>query len=432
MPNTLGKNFPLKITGYTFLFLLFYLILPIYFVEFSRPHRLIPLFSFYLVNSIIIVILLRKNSSKSYSLDSLIQEIQEKINLLIVEYLKTQRNNIALDEKRKRYASLENLVEDINQSLDLDTVADIFAVKVFSLVGKNQGVCVLYLVDNQTQRLALFKSRKEDPGLVIKSKEGDIFDFWVLRHASPLLIEDSKNDFRFDLEKLKIQDGRLISSLVSAPFISENKFLGSIRLDNRQTHFFTQDDLRFLVTMSDLGALSLENSELFQKTQDLAIHDTLTSLYTKGYFNERLKDELKRCQGQSLPLSMLMLDIDLFKNYNDQFGHTAGDIVLKQISSLMRDALANFNAMISRFGGEEFCCAITGMDKNNAYAIAESLRERIEKRKIILRRSESHVTVSIGIASFPLDATNEDELIQHSDKALYKAKQKGRNQVCSI
>ncbi len=432
MPNTLGKFFPLKITGYTLLFLSLYLILPVYLAEFCRPNRLIPLFSFYLINCIIVTGLLRKNSSKSYSLDSLIQEIREKINLLTVDYLKAQENSIALNEKRQRYDSLKNLLENINQSLDLDTVADAFVVKVFSLVGKNKGVCVLYLVDNQTQRLSLFKARKEDPGLVIKSKEGDIFDFWVLRHASPLLVEDIKNDFRFDLEKLKSQDARAISSLINAPFISENKFLGSIRLDNPESHFFTQDDLRFLVAMSDLGALALENSELFQRTQDLAIHDALTALYTKGYFAERLKDEFKRCHRQSLPLSMLMLDIDLFKNYNDQFGHTAGDIVLREISSIIRDALSNFNAIISRFGGEEFCCVITGMDKNSAYSVAEALRERIEKQKIILRRSESHVTVSIGIANFPQDAADEDELIQRSDKALYKAKQKGRNQVCCI
>ena len=432
MPNTLGKFFPLKITGYTLLFLFLYLILPVYLAEFCRANRLILLFSFYLVNCIILICLFRKNSSKSYALDSLIQEVCEKINLLTVDYLKAQGNSIALNEKRQRYDSLKNLLENINQSLDLATVADTFAIKVFSLVGKNKGVCVLYLVDNQTQRLSLFKARKEDPELVIKSKEGDIFDFWVLRHAGPLLVEDIRNDFRFDLEKLKSQDTRAISSLISAPFISENKFLGSIRLDNRQTHFFTQDDLRFLVAMSDLGALALENSELFQKTQDLAIHDALTSLYTKGYFSERLKDEFKRCLRQSLPLSMLMLDIDLFKNYNDRFGHTAGDIVLREISSIIRDALSNFNAILSRFGGEEFCCVITGMDKKTAYSVAEALRERIEKQKIILRRSESHVSVSIGIANFPQDAADEDELIQRSDKALYKAKQKGRNQVCCI
>ncbi len=349
-----------------------------------------------------------------------------------VEYLKETESNLALKEKSKRYNSLKNVLERINQSLDLDEVADNFAEEVFSLIGSKDEVCVLYLVDNQTQKLSLFKTKKDDPNLVVKSKEGNILDLWVLRHATPLLIEDIKNDFRFDLEKLRLQDSRPVASLISAPFVSENKFLGLIKLDSKEARSYTQDDLRFLVSMSDLGALAIENSELYQKTQDLAIHDALTSLYTKGYFGERLKEEFKRCSRQAIPLSALMLDIDLFKNYNDKFGHTAGDIVLKEISRIVKDALNNFNAIISRFGGEEFCVVITGMDKNSACAIADSLRERIEKEKIYLRRIESHITVSIGVANFPSDSVDGDELIERADKALYKAKQKGRNRVCCI
>ncbi|MCX5695303.1 MAG: sensor domain-containing diguanylate cyclase [Candidatus Omnitrophica bacterium] len=432
MPNPSGKVLPLKITGYIISLLLFYFILPIYLLKFCATPRFVSLGLFYLSNLIIIYCLYRKNSARNYSFDSLIQDVQERFNLLRVEYAKERQNNAALKEKNRRYQSLKSVLEKINQDLDLDNVADTLAAEVFSLIGDNKGLCLLYLVDNQTQKLNLFKAKKDDPTLVVKSKEGDIFDHWVLRHAGPLLIEDIKNDFRFDLEKLKTQDSRPISSLISAPFISENKFLGLIRLDNKSTHSYSQDDLRFLASISDLGALALENSELYQKTQDLAIHDALTSLYTKGYFAQRLREEFKRCTRQVMPLSMLMLDIDLFKNYNDQFGHTAGDIVLKEISRIIRESLSNFNAMISRFGGEEFCAVITGMDKNSACSFADSLRADIEKEKIILRRVESHVTVSIGVASFPVDATDEDELIQRTDKALYKAKQKGRNRVCCI
>ena len=201
-------------------------------------------------------------------------------------------------------------------------------------------------------------------------------------------------------------------------------------MDNEAKHFYSQDDLRFLVSISDLGAVALENSELFKRTQDLAIHDGLTSLYTKGYFAERLKGECKRCMRQKMPLSLLMLDIDLFKNYNDKFGHTAGDIVLKKVSQIITGSLNNFNPIVSRFGGEEFCVIITGMDKSSASSVAQTLRRRIEEEKIVLRREESHITVSIGVANFPADATEEDELIQRADKAMYKAKQKGRNQVC--
>ncbi len=432
MPNPLGKFLPLKMTVNLALLLLSYLILPVYLTQIIGGEYFKFIFLFYALNLIILALIFKKNSAQKYHFDSRIQGLREKTNLLNEQYSREYKNSIALEEKAWRYASLEKILEKMNQSLDLDVVAETLSGEAFSLIAHNLGVCILYLVDDQTQRLALFKAKKENPELVIKAKEGNIFDFWVLKHASPLLIEDTKNDFRFDLEKLKNQDNRLVGSLISAPFVSENKLLGIVRLDNTSAHFFSQDDLRFLGSISDLGALALENSELFKKTQDLAIHDALTSLYTKGYFRERLREEFRRCSRQNIPLSLLMLDIDLFKNYNDRFGHTAGDLVLKRVSHMLGESLANFNAIISRFGGEEFCVIISGMDKKSAHGVAESLRQAVEKEKILLRRKENHISISIGVASFPADALDEDDLIRRADKAMYSAKQKGRNRVCSI
>jgi diguanylate cyclase (GGDEF)-like protein len=162
----------------------------------------------------------------------------------------------------------------------------------------------------------------------------------------------------------------------------------------------------------------------------LAIHDELTSLYTKGYFLERLKEECKRGMRQNRVVSLLMLDIDYFKNYNDRLGHTAGDIVLQTLSHNIVDALKDLSPIISRFGGEEFCIVLPSQDKQKASAVAEQLRIRMEKTNITLRRQETNVTVSIGVASLPDDASDEDELVIKADRAMYEAKQKGRNRVC--
>jgi diguanylate cyclase len=127
-----------------------------------------------------------------------------------------------------------------------------------------------------------------------------------------------------------------------------------------------------------------------------------------------------------------MLDIDFFKNYNDQFGHTAGDIVLKKLSSIITKTLVHLHPLVSRFGGEEFCIAITGVDKKEAHKIGDFLCKEIENEKVILRRSETHITTSVGLASLPVDALDDEDLIRKADKAMYEAKRNGRNQVCSI
>jgi diguanylate cyclase (GGDEF)-like protein len=124
-----------------------------------------------------------------------------------------------------------------------------------------------------------------------------------------------------------------------------------------------------------------------------------------------------------------MLDIDHFKDYNDKFGHTAGDIVLKSLSSGITDFLKGLGPIVSRFGGEEFCVILSRTDKKKAASVAEELRVLIEKKKINLRGWETSITVSIGVAAFPGDASEENDLILKSDRAMYEAKQKGRNQV---
>ncbi len=393
------------------------------------PKILIILF---LINAAAVYYLLNRYFKKKQRLDIQIQDLQEKINILNTENSQEGKNKSALDEKIRRYKSLGEIVEEIDQQLDTEYIGESLARIAFSQIAGNKGTCILYLIDDHTQKPTLFKTRKEDNGLVIKAKEGDIFDLWVLRHANPLLIEDIKKDFRFDLEKIEKQHVRPVSSLISSPLISEHKFLGILRIDSSSTRSYSQDDLRFLTTICDLGAVALENAQLFQRTKDLAIHDELTRLYTKGYFLDRLGEECKRGLRQDITFSLLMLDIDYFKNYNDKFGHISGDIVLKSLSNAITNSLKNFSPIISRFGGEEFCIILPSRDKNNAFKIADELRQKIEKTKIVLRKHETHVTVSIGLASFLEDSTDADELIRKADKAMYEAKNKGRNQVCCI
>ncbi|MBN1913339.1 MAG: sensor domain-containing diguanylate cyclase [Candidatus Omnitrophica bacterium] len=372
-------------------------------------------------------ILFRQNYRRKHKLGIEIEGLQEKINLAVNEHSRELKNQSAVEKKILLYKSLKDILEKINRTLDLNSISEILTEAAFTLIANNKGSCVLYLVDNQTYKLGLFKTKKEDKNLIIKAKEGDIFDLWVLRHASPLLIEDIRKDFRFDPEKFRDEGERFVSSVISAPLISDHKFLGILRLDNPTAGFYQQHDLRFLVTICDLVAVALENSELFVKTENLAIHDSLTSLYTRGYFLERLREELKRSARQNKPFSLLMLDIDYFKKYNDKFGHTAGDEVLRSLSRNLCEYLKDLSPIISRFGGEEFCIAIPHMDKKEAYDLSQNLCASVEKTKVILRRQETGITVSIGIAAFPHDATDIDDLITKADRAMYEAKKKGRN-----
>ena len=429
---TLNNFSPLGLLLQLFLFFFFLVFLP--FLLSSTPLVFTPalLVFYYLANLAVAFFLFNGYTNKKYRLQLEIQDEEEEINVLKDQAAQGRNIHLALEKKIDRYARLKDIMEKVGRNLNLDSVADTLVDIAFSLISAGQGNCILYLVDDELQSPLLFKARKENLREVIKAKQGDIFDLWVLRHSNPLLIEDIKNDFRFDQESFKNQDDRQVYSLISAPLKTENRQLGILRLDHPEPRRFTQDDLRFLVSLCDLAAIAIDNAKLFNRTQELAIHDSLTDLYTKSYFLDRLRQEYKRALRTRSGLSCLMLDIDHFKKYNDKYGHSAGDIVLRSIAEQMKEFFKEQQAEIGRFGGEEFCIVLAEVDKKHAVQLAEAFCKRIARNKIMLRRQDTAITVSIGVAALFVDAADEGELIFNADQALLAAKSSGRNKVVAF
>ena len=191
------------------------------------------------------------------------------------------------------------------------------------------------------------------------------------------------------------------------------------------------EDLRLLTTIGDLGAVAVENAQLFERVEQLAIKDSLTGLYLRRYFLDRVGEEINRHLRHKNQLSFLMIDLDHFKQYNDTFGHMAGDIVLKKLGEFLTDFFKNPGYLVCRFGGEEFSVLLTDCPKSKAMEMAQTIRKKIEEQTILLRREKTRITISIGVASFPKDAQFKEELIHHADQALYQAKVGGRNRVCA-
>jgi len=380
---------------------------------------------------ILLIFLIKRHINLFRLLEVKQENLEEEINTLSDQIKGQKETSSSLEQKTTYYNNLRNIADKI-QNPSLNEICQHLTDYTFYLLGKNRGCCLLYLVESEKQKLYLFLSKKEDSTLVIKQKQGDIFDRWVIRHTSSLLVEDARDDFRFDLDKTRYKPERSVLSLISAPLKVEQRFLGVLRLDSGLAYRYSQDALRFLDTVCNLGALGLENSLLFQQIQELAIRDSLTSVYTKGYYLERLDEEIQRAVRQPhAALSLLMIDIDNFKDYNDQYGHIAGDIVLKGLSKLFLDFFAQISgATVCRFGGEEFSVFLPFITKQESLSLAEDLRSRVQEQRFILRRKETPVTISIGVAYLSLRMKTAKELILQADRALYQAKKRGRNRVC--
>ncbi|MFH1577444.1 MAG: sensor domain-containing diguanylate cyclase [Candidatus Omnitrophota bacterium] len=363
------------------------------------------------------------------SLDLKRENLKGEINTLSAEIRNQNDIQVSLEQKFAHYNNLRSIANKI-QDLSLQQICQHLVDYAFVLLGKEKSICSLYLVESDRQKLNLFLSRKSDRDSVLKQKQGDVFDRWVIRHFSSLLVNDTKTDFRFDLEKTEHKPERPVLSLISAPLKVEQKFLGILRLDKDEAGFYSQDDLRFLDTICNVGALGVENALLFQHTQELAIKDSLTAAYTKGYYSEYLNNEIERAKHNRKNLSVLMIDIDNFKTYNDRHGHIAGDILLKGLGSLLLGFFDKIpGALVCRFGGEEFSVLLPNLAKAKAHRLSEDLRLIIQEQKFFLRREETHVAVSIGLAGLSSDIAGASDLIFKADAALYNAKRKGKNQV---
>jgi diguanylate cyclase (GGDEF)-like protein len=172
--------------------------------------------------------------------------------------------------------------------------------------------------------------------------------------------------------------------------------------------------------------LEIAQSKLIQ----LAITDGLTELYNYRYFKEQLTQEIIRAKRHNNNLSIAMIDIDYFKNYNDTHGHPAGDLVLKTIAELLRNNIRKID-IAARYGGEEFALILAETDKQAASFVANKIKNLIEKQKFDYEETQPNgkLTISMGIATFPEDAISLDALVKMADQRLYRAKKAGRNRV---
>jgi diguanylate cyclase (GGDEF)-like protein len=359
------------------------------------------------------------------------EEYFEKANLMKAELNKEWRAIESFRRKIINYSQLKDLTEKLGMSLTLAETSQTLSGEVSHFFGHKDITVILYLFHSQTGELGISSSQKGQMQVNIKSKNGDIFDQHVVKTLQPLLIEDTKKDFRFDIERNLPEDSRAIRSLISGPLLIGQKALGILRVDSAEPDHFVQEDLRFLLTIVNLASVAIENAQLYERIEDMAIRDSLTGLFLRRHMLARLDEELKREMRSHKPMSFLMLDIDYFKKYNDSFGHIAGDIVLKTLAKRLTSFFNEPGNIICRYGGEEFCVILPDCDKQKAELLSNEFRVLIEKEVIVLRRQNTSITVSIGVASFPDDAQMKEEVIYKADHALYRAKEQGRNRVCT-
>ncbi|MFA6092316.1 MAG: GGDEF domain-containing protein [Elusimicrobiota bacterium] len=252
----------------------------------------------------------------------------------------------------------------------------------------------------------------------------DPFVQWAVRTQAPVLVRDLGQDERFSA----LAPSSSFRSALLVPLTVRKKPYGFVRLESDEARVFGADDLRTVDLFATVASLTLENIQLYQDVSEMALHDGLTGLYTQRAFRLRLKDELLRAGRSQSPLSLIMGDIDHFKTYNDDYGHQAGDELLRAFSRLLMNQTRPVDC-VARYGGEEFAVILPNVVHSTAVDAAQRIRMAIGQEPFVFQGRRTHVSASFGVSSFPQDATSQSQLVRVADERLYRSKQNGRDQV---
>ena len=248
-------------------------------------------------------------------------------------------------------------------------------------------------------------------------------------------IDEERITFQVENRKLRpkqmVMDPKAtLKSHLTLPLVIEGEILGCIALNSDQSNAFDAQDLQFFSVIGYQIAATLKHFQRLSSIKNIAIYDTLTGLYNRRYFEERLVLDAQKSFYGGTPLSLVMADIDHFKKVNDTFGHTEGDRVLFEIANLLKASVRKKDT-VARYGGEEFILILPETGLGEASMIAERIRKLVESTLFEIANARINLTVSMGISNFPSHrAKSKEELVKMADQALYDAKRGGRNKVC--
>jgi diguanylate cyclase (GGDEF)-like protein len=337
-----------------------------------------------------------------------------------------------IEELVSRYEELSVLydsAEAVVSITNLDEVSQRILEQAAELLDVDHASLMLTDPEGQVLKVKAARGARADTVGKVEVPLGEGISGWVAREGRPLLIEDVR---RHPMGRRAAREDADSNSLLCVPLKIKDRVLGVLNVNNKRNgQPFTSSDLKVLQSLSHLAAIAIENARTYQN----AITDRLTRLYNYGYFKEQLEKKVEEHRLRRQPLSLLMFDIDHFKNFNDVNGHELANVVLVGVASICLNSCRQKGDrvpdLVARYGGEEFMIMLCGVDKEDAGLTAERIRARVESEHFQGGENQplGRVTISMGVASFPQDAETSDELIVKADQALYRAKRAGRNNV---
>jgi len=369
-------------------------------------------------------VLQNKNKKVKENFESKYDLKKEKFESFQEETERLKKGNAQIEKRLRQIEHLYDVIKEAGSTLNVQEMIELtkdftermfdlshFIIAVLSNDGKKYEIRITSGCDE-----SFFRSFDLD-------LESNYLAAVLSRERKPLWVESIDQQPRFS--KLK---NLSVKSFIFLPFLVQERVIGFLCSYSLNERFLDQEKFSNFQVFCNQISIGLQKSLLYEKVQKLSITDGLTKLYSHRYFKQRLEEELILANRYSSQLSLLILDIDHFKHYNDTYGHVAGDHVLMEVSKILKEQ-SDVMHLAARYGGEEMVLVAPETTKEQAMELAEKIRKAIESNPFAVGMETTKVTVSIGVATYPQDAQTNLDLIGKADKALYAAKARGRNRI---
>lgn len=357
------------------------------------------------------------------------EQLEAAQNEIKIQYDKLKDSNHKLEDTNLRltnsiaeFYTLQQISEAIGSIFDINELLKFVNDVIIGVMGVNYSTIVLF--DHKKNKLKVqFTNVRDKEDLVVLSDNINCkFLLDILDSEKPIL------ENNVIPEQYQFIQSRVIGSFICIPLSSKSRKFGLLLIEHKNKNTFNNENLRLVTTICKSVSMAIENAELYASMQDLATIDGLTGVYNRVYFHQKFESEFKLAKESGYELTLVILDIDYFKKFNDTYGHLFGDVVLKGVAQTVKNSLRATDT-IARFGGEEFVIILPRTSIKNAFEKVEFLRQKIADNIITDNLVSASVTASFGIAGFPETSKSIGEIIKDADNALYRAKDNGRNRI---
>jgi diguanylate cyclase (GGDEF)-like protein len=323
-------------------------------------------------------------------------------------------------------STVVNEIQDLVNSLDDYGKTISSVLEILSKVIDFHAGCIL-LADEEGRELHVFVNRSVDEAFI-----EELGKMALKRFNCEGEDKGSVTSETYDPEELLQKSGNHPAEIASSTFVSlatKGRASGVIVLASPEKDMFSERAEQTFDIISRHANIVIDYARLYERTKKLSITDGLTKVFNHRYFQEQLTREFSRSRRSGKPLSLILLDIDHFKRFNDTYGHQQGDTVLKELARVLQSNI-RFCDVLARYGGEEFAIIMPDTEMEVCGMASERLREAVEKHSVPGQDEELKVTISMGLSTTPsAEITSAAELISAADRALYRAKENGRNRV---